>query len=72
MFKGMWNEFWGKLGDKEKNVVKAVGFTAVGVALLVGVGQLTKPKPNPVLEQITEGLRKPTETAHSDNKKPAQ
>ena len=72
MFKGMWDEFWGKLGDKERKVAKAIGLTVVGLVFLVSLGQLTKSEPNPVLKQITEGLSQPMKPSNSDTQKPAQ
>jgi hypothetical protein len=57
MFKAMWNGFWGKLGDKERKAAKAIGGTVVAVAVLVVVGQMNKPKEDPLTQQYTKAAQ---------------
>ena len=70
MFKTMWMQFWNKLGDKERKVVAGVGGAVLLVAVLVVVGQLTKPKPAPLLGQYENAMHQAAKDIKEATKKP--
>jgi hypothetical protein len=72
MFKGMWNAFWGKLGDKERKAAKAIGGTVVVVAVLVVAGQMNKPKPDALTGKYIEATQQASKQLAAPPDKPAQ
>lgn len=70
MFKTMWVQFWGKLGDKERKMVRVLGVAVVVFGGLLLVGQLTKPKTDPLTGQYFDAMRQAGKQLSADTQKP--
>lgn len=57
MFKAAWTDFWSKLGEKERKVVRGVAGAVILIGAAVIVGQLTKAKPDPLTSQYSAATK---------------
>ncbi len=55
--KASMQQFWNKLGAKERKLLVGMGMVVLIVGALLVVGQLTKPAPDPLTGQYSEAMK---------------
>lgn len=55
--KASMQQFWAKLGAKERKLLAGTGMAVLIVGALLVLGQLTKPAPDPLTSQYSEAMK---------------
>lgn len=55
--KASMQQFWSKLGAKERKLLVGTGMAVLIVTVVLVVGQLTKPAPDPLFTQFSEIMK---------------